>query len=681
MRTSPTEIGSLRAHGRGHGMLAVIVTGLMVWGSLLIVAPAQAAPPSSPSGKFTAPRCPGQVDLGDPNENGVDLTVVDGPRLAAYNAGKIVPLYDAAGWGSTAYPPVCGVHYVEGQGAVSEWMFCTDRLSKVCSDLDPATGGWQEAHKDDNDADVVYPVAGPDDLAGNPKLDAEQERLIAYLIQNGHSYAGVGDQWWNGVTEARSDGSTDERQALQTLVWCISDPKAKSTDYLATCAAVLPPEERTRLLTLTPAAPQLTMTAPAGADQTLAGKEVEFTISTNLVDQPLTLTKTSSPGVTLAVCGGPGTLSGSTLTVAGTVPDATQVVKLCASGPVDSTIDLAVSASPNTTQHIRWAQSPTKSPDGEPCQVFANFAQPGITLNARAAGGFVAAPQLATPKINTQVSHGQVKPGAAIFDTITISGFVPGHGSVGTATLYGPVSQRSAAMCTPGRVVARVRFTPRNGVIRTPAVKVTKAGVYTWVAETSADSHNKAASHACGLAAESSVVRKPTYAVPKVSTGFSGRVPRGSSARMPAAGRLALPALGIKGIAVRPVGVARGKMQVPANTQQVGWLNKSADNADAIGAAVIAGHVSNRRDRPGAMYRLAQARPGQVVEYRTASGQVQRYRVTEVSTFSRAKKLPGKYFATSGAHKLVLVSCAGRQVRGGKFHYTRNVVVTAVPMQ
>lgn len=660
---------------RAAGVVAVLLSGLMVLGSVLVAGPAVAAPLPVPVTAFHA-TCPGHTDRVNPSENGVDLTLVDGVRLAAYNNGKMVPLYDAAGYGAGAYPAVCGVRDVGGT-PVAEWMFCTDLESKVCSDLDPVTGGWQEEYKDTAGIWHTYPVAGPEDvLTGNPKLTAAEERLIAYLIQNGHSYAGIGSQEWNGVTVAKSDGSTDERQALQTLVWCISDPQTTNQDMIDTCAATLPPAERAKLLAMTPTTPRLDMTVPAGAGQTDIGQNVEFTVTTNILNQSLDLTVAASPGVTLAVCSGPGTLNGNALTVAGTDPNVDHVVKLCASGPPSGTIDLTIKATPSTPDHIRWAQSPTKSPRNNPCQVFANFAPTVTTFKLQAAGGFKGAPQ-----INTRVSHGQVKPGASISDTITISGLVPGHGSVGTATLYGPADHLGADICTPGRVVGRVHFTPQNGVIRTPAIRVTRAGVYTWVAETSADSHNVAASHACGLASESSVVQKQSYAVPKLSTGFSGRAPRGAAARMPAAGRLAIPALGINGVAVRPVGVARGKMKVPANIHQVGWLNKSADISDEIGAAVIAGHVSNRRDRPGAMYRLGQARPGQVVEYRAASGQLRRYQVTEVSTFSRSKKLPGSYFATSGGHRLVLVSCTGRQVRGGKFHYTRNVVVTAVPMQ
>ncbi|MFI5425527.1 hypothetical protein [Aeromicrobium sp. UC242_57] len=88
---------------------------------------------------FDAPRCDGTTSRDPATGDGdVDnLLSVFGGRLAAYNAGGVVPLYDSSGYATGAYPPLCGVRYVASAGGpVSEWMFCTDLKSHVCGDTD-----------------------------------------------------------------------------------------------------------------------------------------------------------------------------------------------------------------------------------------------------------------------------------------------------------------------------------------------------------------------------------------------------------------------------------------------------------------------------------------------------------------------------------------------------------------
>jgi len=277
------------------------------------------------------------------------------------------------------------------------------------------------------------------------------------------------------------------------------------------------------------------------------------------------------------------------------------------------------------------------------------------------------------PKVTTETSKAKATPGARIFDKVRISGFVPGHGATGTATLYGPFAKRSDMTCTPASAVKTVRFNPKNGVVRTPKVKVTRTGFYTWVAGITADSRNRAATHACGLKSETTLVRKPKYKSPTVGTGFSST---GDLAARQAPGSLVMPAIGARA-PMTSVGIKRGQMLVPGDVARVGRLNRSAAVGDLIGTTVIAGHVSDRHDRPGAFWRLASARKGQVVTV-TDAGKTVRYRVTGVERFDRNRKLPQRLFRTTGAHRLVLISCTGRvTTRSGGFHYTQNVVVTA----
>ncbi|UUW90185.1 Ig-like domain-containing protein [Pimelobacter simplex] len=264
-------------------------------------------------------------------------------------------------------------------------------------------------------------------------------------------------------------------------------------------------------------------------------------------------------------------------------------------------------------------------------------------------------------------------------DQVRISGFRPGGTASGRATLYGPVTRPSASMCTRANAVGTVFFTPRDGTLTTPSITVREPGYYTWVVSTTADEHNAAASHSCGQVAETTLVHRPAVGKVRVEAGFSGT-------RSPVAGRrlrpvqVSVPALDMSA-RVDTVGARRGTLQLPGTTRRGGWLAGSAAPGEAVGATVIAGHVSDRRDRPGAFGKLRQARKGQLVKVRGADGVVRTYRIASVTTQPRGRGLSGASVATTGEHRLTLVTCTGRVTyRNGRFHYTKNLVVTAVPV-
>jgi sortase (surface protein transpeptidase) len=124
-------------------------------------------------------------------------------------------------------------------------------------------------------------------------------------------------------------------------------------------------------------------------------------------------------------------------------------------------------------------------------------------------------------------------------------------------------------------------------------------------------------------------------------------------------------------------GIRHGQMVLPSDVSEVGWLRESAGVGDKIGTAVIAGHVSDRHDNPGAMFHLSQARAGDRITV-DKSGKPHRFKVVDTATFRRGHKLPHRYFVTTGAHRLVLISCTGKVVfPNGHFHYTRYIVVVA----
>jgi len=656
--------------------LGAFTAAATVAATALLTVPAHAgdAPPT-PVGEFQAPMCQGTT-WDDPrdqdpaeHEGETDLTRVFGARLDSYNRGNVVPLYDSYGWADDqAYPPLCATYYdPETNAPQSVWMFCTDVNSKVCGDLGP-NGTLTEAGDD---------VGEMGDLPANPRLNKEQEQIIAWLLLNGYDYTPMPGETAGTVANQES---SDNRFSLQNLIWCISDPDHPVAEFQAMCAENMTAADKAQILAQAPQEAEIDLGLSASGEPVVVGQVRRITVTTNVFQQPITLQAGGTATGDLSVCEGPGTLSGNQLTVNGTDPTQPVTVTLCLTPTSEGTYELEASAQVASSDYLQWAQS------DDMCQVFARFRH-DEPHQARAAVTFPVTPApepepepepgpvtKSKPRLTTQASHQVARPGAKLYDTVKIKGFKKGHGATGKATLYGPLSTVDRNSCRPANKVGTVTFRPRNGTIRTPRIKVKAPGYYTWVARTTSDSRNKAASHRCGLKAETTLVRKKQYGVPVVDTGFVGPVAArgvGSSVRMPATDLDA----GVVG-----VGLARGRMLVPGDIRTVGHLRASAGVGDKIGTAVLAGHVSDRSDRPGAMWGLRKASRGQVVTVRSGST-TQKYKVTKVERFSRSSRMPARLFNTAGAHRLVLISCSDKVVSGGRFHYTKNLVVTAVPVK
>ncbi|WP_436698097.1 SdrD B-like domain-containing protein [Nocardioides sp. BYT-33-1] len=289
-------------------------------------------------------------------------------------------------------------------------------------------------------------------------------------------------------------------------------------------------------------------------------------------------------------------------------------------------------------------------------------------------------PAPAAPRVETTTSHARAGVGTELYDVVRIEGLRPGGSSVGTATLHGPFTSPAALACTPATAVGSVTFAPVNGIQHTPTVRVDAPGYYTWQVTLAADEHNRAATHPCGLASETSLITRAANPVRVIDTGFAGRSGASVDGRGVLPTRLRLPAVGIDA-AVVPAGLKGRRARVPARPSITGWLDTSARIDDVIGTAVIVGHVSDRHDRPGALVDLGRARKGQRVTLRDSAGTLRAYRVRRLRTFDRARPLPTGLFRMTGSPRVQLVTCTDRVVdRHGRFHYRRNLVVTLVPV-
>lgn len=388
-RRGPVPLGT--AGARVVAGAAVVVLS-MVW-VVVGLGPGAAAPlrAVAPVSEFEAPRCDGSttVDPTDPTQHSglANLLSVSGPRLADYNAGAVVPLYDAAG--RTEDAPLCGTRRVVADDgtavAESQWMFCTTYADDLCGDVDELGQG--------TDSDGA-PVGAMDTAASHPTLSADAQRLVGYLIENGHSYVGVGaDYGFGGTTRADAGTSTNTRQALQVLVWCITDPDTvPSDDFRATCQANLPAQEQARLLALIPVEPVVELDLDSSGLTHDVGETARIGLTTTLFDLPIEVT--ASPLGAFAVCAGDATLTGTTLTVAPPADASTTTarVELCATPTAAGPVTVSVSAAQEPLRQVSWNRSASVAP-ARVCQVFAAFVDvPREPHASTASATFVALP-------------------------------------------------------------------------------------------------------------------------------------------------------------------------------------------------------------------------------------------------------------------------------------------------
>ncbi|MBB3082952.1 class F sortase [Geodermatophilus sabuli] len=128
-----------------------------------------------------------------------------------------------------------------------------------------------------------------------------------------------------------------------------------------------------------------------------------------------------------------------------------------------------------------------------------------------------------------------------------------------------------------------------------------------------------------------------------------------------------------------PVGVlASGSLQLPERPTVLGWYAGGAVPGNAVGTAVVAGHVDSARYGSGPLEGLLSLREGDVVEVTDAGGAVHRFAVVSRTSFPKSA-LPPELFRTDGPPQLALITCGGAfDERTG--NYADNVVVMAAPV-
>jgi hypothetical protein len=135
-------------------------------------------------------------------------------------------------------------------------------------------------------------------------------------------------------------------------------------------------------------------------------------------------------------------------------------------------------------------------------------------------------------------------------------------------------------------------------------------------------------------------------------------------------------------------GPGGGSLTIPGDVHEVAWwdgvwqsssgtVHEKVASPGQPGVALLAGHIDSAAQGQGALYRLAQAKPGAVVTVYGQDGKVTHWKVTRVQTVLKSA-LPAALFVNTGQPQLALVSCGG-PFDSATGHYLDNVIAWALP--
>jgi sortase (surface protein transpeptidase) len=140
--------------------------------------------------------------------------------------------------------------------------------------------------------------------------------------------------------------------------------------------------------------------------------------------------------------------------------------------------------------------------------------------------------------------------------------------------------------------------------------------------------------------------------------------------------RLAIPSIGVETelehLAVR----GDGTLGPPADFGRAGWFSEGPAPGER-GPAVIVGHVDSR-DGPAVFYRLAELRPGDLVEVTRTDGTAIRFAVTDTFEATKDAFPTEAVYGPAAGPTLRLVTCTGAFDRASR-HYVSNLIVYADP--
>jgi hypothetical protein len=280
----------------------------------------------------------------------------------------------------------------------------------------------------------------------------------------------------------------------------------------------------------------------------------------------------------------------------------------------------------------------------------------------------------AQPVLTTVASSEVVSRGSAVFDRVRVRGLGKTVARI-RVELYGPFATRDAITCSSRLHGSTLVVAQGDGVLRTPAFRVTRGGFYTFRERLVGSPLVSDVTTACGDVLETAL------AAPEIVTGRGdvARHVRVRAARDPVPVRVRVPSLGIDApVSSAGIDVVHGVLAVPPPIHRTGWWLDGAAPGARSGSILIAGHVDSATAGAGAFFRLHEARAGAEVTVRTSDGRLHAYRVVSVRNYLK-RKLPPSVYSLRGRPRLVLVTCGGPFIEA-EGHYRDNVVLVAVPV-
>jgi hypothetical protein len=171
----------------------------------------------------------------------------------------------------------------------------------------------------------------------------------------------------------------------------------------------------------------------------------------------------------------------------------------------------------------------------------------------------------------------------------------------------------------------------------------------------------------------------PTQApVPSPPFSLDQAPPASTSHEIPSVGssRVVIPSIGVSARLVAE-SISHGQLGIPPDVHQVGEWEGGGETDGTQGTVLLAGHLDWVGQGDGALYPLAQVRPGATVYVSSSVGQVTSWAVVSARAYTKSD-LPQTIFSGTGPRRLVLVTCGGT-FDAATGHYGDNVVVTAEP--
>lgn len=130
---------------------------------------------------------------------------------------------------------------------------------------------------------------------------------------------------------------------------------------------------------------------------------------------------------------------------------------------------------------------------------------------------------------------------------------------------------------------------------------------------------------------------------------------------------------------VRAVGTDdAGQMELPADPADAGWYRFSAAPSATTGTTVLAAHVDAVGYGVGPFAHLVDVPKGTRITLTDTAGRQTAYRIDSVSLLTKTGVPWKSIFTTTGARRVVLVTCGGA-FNYQTHHYLSNLVVTASP--